>query len=171
MPVGRSGVWDAAGCPCSFSIVALIGPTSRLRLTVVATRRAGPRARGAEALEPVLAPNAVLHLGHGAQSRRRDRLAALHAATVLPLVQPVERHRQAVHSFQEQLARGEADLPALAGLDPVELVNEGAVLSDRPGQSVNRHRPAQLAKSGCSRFQVLIEPLPDVIDGGPPSTP
>jgi len=49
----------------------------------------------AEALEPVLAPDAALHLRRGVQSYRRDRLAALPTGAVLTIVKLGERCREA----------------------------------------------------------------------------
>jgi hypothetical protein len=48
----------------------------------------------AEVLEPVLALDAALHLGHGEQSCRRDRLAVLPTGAVLTRVKLGERCRE-----------------------------------------------------------------------------
>jgi hypothetical protein len=62
------------------------------------------RARLAEALEPVLAPHAALHLRDGLQSHRRNPGVALHADAILTFVHPVERRQQTVHALQQDLA-------------------------------------------------------------------
>jgi len=105
------------------------------------------RARPAEALEPILAPHAGLHLRQSLQSRRRNLLIALHAGAIFTCVHAVERRRQTVHALQHKLPRREADLPALAGLDPVDLVGEEARVPDRPRPLPYRDRAIQLAKS------------------------
>jgi hypothetical protein len=142
----------ALGCSLSTSV-------SLLANTIPVDRRA----QLGEALEPVLAPHAGLHLRHGVQSCQRNRLVALYAGAILTFVHPVERRRQAAHALQHQFARGEADLPALAGLHPVYLVGKGPRVQNRPGPLLNRRRATQLAKSRDSHLQILIEPCSDVI--------
>jgi len=85
------------------------------------------------------------------EPRRGDPLGTLHAHAVLTVVQPVEGGRQTIHALHQPLARGEADLPVLVGLDLVDLVSEGGVVADRTGQFLNRYGPAELAKSKESR--------------------
>jgi hypothetical protein len=126
------------------------------------------RAQLTEALEPLLALHAGLHLRHGVQSCQRNRLIALHAGAILTSVHPVERRRQAAHALQHQFTRGEADFQALAGLHPVHLVGKGTRLPIRPGPFLNRRRAIQLAKSRDSHLQILIEPRSDVIHSRPP---
>src|SRR3990172_3273111 len=128
------------------------------------------RCTPSETLDAVLAADARLHLGHGVQPRRGNPLGTLHAHAVLTVVQPVESVRQTLHALHQPLARGEADLPALVGLDLVNFVGEAGVVPGRAGQLLNRYGPAELAKSKQSRRQVVIEPGSDVIHGEPPRT-
>jgi hypothetical protein len=90
--------------------------------------------RRREPLDAVLAANACLHLGHGAQPRRGNPLGTLQAHAVVTAVEPVEGGGQTIHALHQPLARGEADLPVLVGLDPVNLVGEEGVAADRSGQ-------------------------------------
>jgi hypothetical protein len=94
-------------------------------------------------LEPVLASDAALHLGHGEQSCRRDRLAVLPTPAVLTRVKLGERCREMVHAGQQQLTRGETHLPALTGLDRVTLIGEVTGAPDRAGPIL--YRPQQRA--------------------------
>jgi hypothetical protein len=129
------------------------------------TRRAAPSPN--DVLEPILASDAALHLGHGEQSCPRDRLAALPTGAVFTRVKLGERCREMVHAGQQPLTRGETDLPALTGLDLVDLV--GAAQGEvRASQLLDRHRSPQLAEAVDRRVQVVLEPLSDGIHGAPP---
>src|SRR5687767_2119604 len=62
-------------------------------------------------LDAVLAADTGLNLGQRLQAGGRDLLPALHAGSVLAVIEPVERRGQRVHSLHQQLAGRKPDLP------------------------------------------------------------
>src|SRR5882724_2545195 len=120
-------------------------------------------------LQAILAAHAGRHFRQRLQARRGDVLTALHAETVLPGVQPFQGRRDTVDTLHQQLARGEADLPALVGLDLVYLVCIGPVLATSPEQILKRRGPTHLAKSPNDHPQVLLQPLADAVHDLPSS--
>src|SRR5262245_37583488 len=129
----------------------------------------GPDLDGLEmahgALEAILAPHAGLDLRHDPEPSRRDGLVALHADAVLAVVQPLDGGGQAVHALYEELARREADLTPLVGLDLVHLVGERPVLAAGAEQILECLDSTQLAQPAHRHFQILLQPIPNRVHG------
>src|SRR5258705_8160894 len=111
------------------------------------------------ALDPVLAPNAGLDLRKGPEARGRNRLLALHTGAVLTILETVQRRGQPVDPVHQQLARREAALTALVGLNLVDLVGEWRVVADGARQLLDSDRPAHPAEPADCRSEILFQPL------------